>query len=93
MYYLFDLEFTLSYVTPYVVIHFGFDPECIPDRRVYRGCVILVHGRETLVDLIKLDMVDFDMILGMDWLHSCYASLDYRNRRVNFHFRNGKVVT
>ena len=21
-------------------------------------------------------MVDFDVILGMDWLHSCYASVD-----------------
>lgn len=34
--------------------------------------------RETLVDLIELDMIDFDVILGMDWLHLCYTSLDCR---------------
>ncbi|KAF3633980.1 hypothetical protein FXO38_14860 [Capsicum annuum] len=32
-------------------------------------------------NLIELDMVDFDIILGMDWLHSCYASIDCRTRR------------
>ena len=46
-------------------------------RRVYRGFVVFAGGRETLVDLIKLEMVDFDVILGMDLLHSCYASLDF----------------
>lgn len=63
-------------MTPYVAIHSGFDPECILDpfsmftpvgdsimsKRVYRGCVRKICGRETLVDLIELDMLDFDMI-------------------------------
>lgn len=31
IYYLLDSRSTLSYVTPNVAIHFGFDPECIPD--------------------------------------------------------------
>ena len=38
-------------------------------KRVYRGCVVSISSREALVDLIELDMVDFDVILGMDWLH------------------------
>ena len=33
-------------------------------------------------------MHDFDVILGMDWLHSCYACTDCRNRVVRFHFPN-----
>ena len=31
-------------------------------------------------------MVDFDVILGMDRLHSCYASVDCRIRIVRFQF-------
>lgn len=35
-----------------------------------------VCGRKTLVDLIELDKLNFDVILGIDLLHSCNASLD-----------------
>ena len=31
-------------------------------------------------------MLDFDVILSKDWLHSCYASVDCRNRIVHFQF-------
>ena len=33
---------------------------------VYRSCVICVNDRDSLVNLMVLDMVDFDVILGMD---------------------------
>ena len=33
-------------------------------------------------------MLDFDTILGMDWLHECYTTIDYRNRVVRFKFPN-----
>lgn len=36
--------------------------------------------------MIELDMVDFDFILGMDWIHSYYASIDCRTRVVKFLF-------
>lgn len=85
VYYFIDLKSTLFYVTPFVAVHFSLGPECILDpfsvstpvgesmdtRRVYKGCEVSVGGWETLVDLFKLDMVDFEVILGMDWLHSC----------------------
>lgn len=61
-------------------------------RRVYRGYVMSIRGRETLVDLIELDMLDFDVILGMDWIHSCDASLDCRTQRLNFYFPNELVI-
>ncbi|KAF3629454.1 ALBINO3-like protein 1, chloroplastic [Capsicum annuum] len=60
-------------------------------KRVYRRCVVSVGGRQTLVDLFKLDMVDFD-IIEMDWLHSCYASLDYRTRNVISGFPGELVI-
>ena len=39
-------------------------------------------------DLVELPMHDFDIILGMDWLHSCYACMDCRSRVVRFSFPN-----
>ena len=33
-------------------------------------------------------MHDFDVILGMDWIHSFYACMDCRSRVVRFHFAN-----
>lgn len=54
--------------------------------------MISVGGRNTLVDMIELDMVDFDIIRGMDCLHSCYDSLDCRTRGVIFQFPNKPVI-
>ena len=33
--------------------------ESIIARRVYRNCIVTVCGRDTLADLVDLDMVDF----------------------------------
>ena len=43
-------------------------------RRVYRNYPIIVSQKVTSADLVEFEMVDFDVILGMDWLHSCYDS-------------------
>ena len=53
-------------------------------EREYRACVVSLVGRDTLADLILLGPMKFDAILGMDWLASCHASLDYRLKRVYF---------
>ncbi|WMV50150.1 hypothetical protein MTR67_043535 [Solanum verrucosum] len=37
-------------------------------------------------------MIYFDVILGMDWLQSCYASIDCRTRVVKFQFLNELVL-
>ena len=60
-------------------------------NRVFRGCPIFSPNRVTLVDLIELDMLDFNVILGMDWLRSCYASIDCRTRVVKFQFSNEPI--
>ncbi|RVW79425.1 hypothetical protein CK203_056099 [Vitis vinifera] len=36
------------------------------------------------VDLVLLDLQDFDVILGMDWLASYHASVDCFGKRVTF---------
>ncbi|XP_070032366.1 uncharacterized protein [Nicotiana tomentosiformis] len=66
--------------------------ESIKDARVYRGCIITVRGRDTVADLIELGIVDFDVIMGMDWLYSCFTKLDCRTRTVRFEFPSEPVV-
>ena len=65
--------------------------DSIVERRVYRSCISLSH-KVTLVYFVELDMLDFDVILGMDWLHACYASIDCRTRIVKFQFTNKSTL-
>ena len=82
VYALLDPGSTLSFVNPLVASRFyllheilhepfivstakGYD---IRAERVYNDCRIIVLDRVTYADLIELPMLDFYMILGMDWL-------------------------
>ncbi|XP_070014866.1 uncharacterized protein [Nicotiana sylvestris] len=97
---------TFSYVTPYFAINLGLEPEQLSESflvstlvgesvkvtRVYRGCIVSVQGRNTKADLIELEMVDYDVIMGMYWLYSCYAILDCHGKIVRFQFPNKEVL-
>ena len=37
-------------------------------------------------------MVEFDVILRMNWLHSCYALVDCRTRIVHFQFPDKHIL-
>ncbi|XP_070043115.1 uncharacterized protein [Nicotiana tomentosiformis] len=50
--------------------------------RVYRSCEVTIGGLDTRVDLLLLSVVDFVVILGMDWLSPCHAVLDYHAKPV-----------
>ncbi|KAL5538416.1 hypothetical protein UlMin_046127 [Ulmus minor] len=45
---------------------------------------MIVDDRELFADLIVLDMHDFDVILGMDWLSKYNATIDCQKRQVIF---------
>ncbi|XP_070032130.1 uncharacterized protein [Nicotiana tomentosiformis] len=49
---------------------------------VYRLCVVTIGGYDTKVDLLPLSMIDFDVILGIDWLSPCHALLDCHAKTV-----------
>jgi len=66
--------------------------DSIVAKRVYRRCPICLSQRVTLVDLVELDMLDFDVILGMDCLHACFVSIDCRIRVVKFQFPNEPIL-
>ena len=52
----------------------------------------MLPNRVTHVELVELNMRDFDVILGMDWLQACFASIDCRTRVVKFNFPNQPVL-
>lgn len=45
-------------------------------KRVYKSCLVYLSDGVTLVDFVELGMLDFDVMLGMDWFHVCFASID-----------------
>ncbi|KAG5605712.1 hypothetical protein H5410_027204 [Solanum commersonii] len=77
----------LSYFTPYIAISFDINPEklfepfnvstpvaeSILAERVYRDCTLFVNHKDTMAVLVKLDVVDFDVILGI--VASCLLCL------------------
>ena len=75
----------MSFVTPLVARKFDILPGILYEpfmvttqvgysvvsERVCRNCPIMLPNRVTHVELVELDMVDFNIILGMDCLHAC----------------------
>ena len=59
------------------------------DSDVYlQNCPVLIENRELLADLVLLDVLEFDVILGMDWLSKHYATVDCRRKEVIFRIPN-----
>ncbi|XP_050941530.1 uncharacterized protein LOC127149710 [Cucumis melo] len=51
---------------------------------VYQKCSILIDGETLEVDLIPLNIQEFDVILGMDFLSNHYASLNCHQKEIVF---------
>ncbi|XP_069155744.1 uncharacterized protein [Solanum lycopersicum] len=66
--------------------------ESVVAKRVHRNYPIKFPNRVTYVEIVELDMFDFDVVLGMNWLHVCFASIDYRMRVVKFNFPNEHIL-
>ena len=49
--------------------------------RVVRDSRVLIEGHEFPADLVALDMRDFDVVLGMDWLSRHRVTLDVIKRK------------
>ena len=66
----------------------GGDP--LFSDRVVRDSRVLIGGQEFPADFVALDMRDFDVVLGIDWLSRHRATLDCYKKEVKFH-RPGKL--
>ena len=53
-------------------------------NKIIRDCCVMIGYKEMTVDLVLLDLQDFDVILGMDWLASYHASVDDFGKIVTF---------
>ena len=49
---------------------------------ICRGCELEIFGIFLTVDLRVMDMSEFDVILGMDWLTAYRVVIDCEHRRV-----------
>ncbi|KAL0534344.1 hypothetical protein IC582_028634 [Cucumis melo] len=70
------LHHVLSVSTPY--------GECMLSKEKVKACQIEIADHVIEVTLIVLDMLDFDVILGMDWLAANHASIDCSRKEVTF---------
>ncbi|XP_070045775.1 uncharacterized protein [Nicotiana tomentosiformis] len=97
IYALMDPGSTFSYITPFIAGKLDMRSELLPQpievstpvgdsivaNHVYRDCTALINDRPTSVDLVELVMLDFDVIMGMDWLAACYANIDCRAKDID----------
>lgn len=74
-----NMEESLIVTTPLEEI---FMAEC-----VYKSCVARIRDKDTFVDLVLLLTLKFDVILGMDWLTSCFPKVNYYYHLVKFKFQ------
>ena len=79
VYAMIDPRYTISFLIPHVDIRFDILPDILLDqfsisipicetiiaKRVYRNFHVSLSHRVTHVDIVKLDMVKFDVILRM----------------------------
>ena len=50
----------------------------------YKGCEIIIGEMKTQADLIKIGKMEYDIILGMDWLSTYRAHVDCHQKRIIF---------
>ena len=95
---LLDPGATHSFVSPSFALKLGVQParletplsvttplsDALEADIYFPSCPISVVGRDLLAYLILLDVMDFEVILGMDWLARHYAILDCREKQVIF---------
>ena len=52
--------------------------------RMLKNCDVMIGYREMPFYLALLDLQDFDVILGMDWLTSYHSFVDYFGKQATF---------
>ena len=61
------------------------DKKVLYSDMVLKTCFITVEDKELSVDLIVLDMDEYEVILGRDWLSKYHIKIDCRKKIVVFH--------
>ena len=61
-------------------------------NRFLSGCEVCIKDEILLVDLVELEILEFDVILGVDWLASHHTVLDYFNKVVTLSISDKSVI-
>ena len=89
-----------------VVIELGLEVEALEEplyvisllgirariEMICRDCKLEISGLLLTVDLRVMDMSEFDIILGMDWLTTYRVDIDCERRRVTAYTQDGTRV-
>ena len=103
---LFDSVASHSFIVALVVIELRLEVETLEEPlyvssplrirarigMICRGCELEISGTLLTVDLRIMDMSEFDVILGMDWLTAYRVIIDYEHRRVTAYTQDGTCV-
>ena len=103
---LFDYGASHSFIATSVVIELGLEVETLGEplyvssplgirvriRMICRGCELEISGTLLTVDLRIMNMLEFDVILGMDWLIAYRVVIDCERRRVTAYTQDGTRV-
>ena len=104
---LFDSGASHSFIAASVVIELGLEVEALEEPlyvsspqgtrvrigMICRGCELEIFGILLTVDLRLMDMSEFDVILGMDWLIAYRVVIDCERRRVTAYTQDATRVT
>ena len=103
---LFDYGASHSFIAASVVIELGLEAETLEEPlyvssplgirvrigMICRGCELEISGTLLTVDLRIMDMSEFDVILGMDWLTAYKVVIDCECRRVTAYTQDRTLV-
>ena len=60
---------------------------------MFENCPLSINQEVFEADLIQLNLLEFDIVLGMDWLSKHGAAIDYQKQKVTLKSKEGKKVT
>ena len=103
---LFDSGASHSFIAASIVIKLGLEVETLEEPlyvsspqgirarigMICRGYELEISGTLLTVDLRIMDMSEFDVILGMDWLTAYRVVIDCESRRVTAYTQDGTRV-
>ena len=103
---LFDSGASHSFIAALVVIELGLEVETLEEPfyvssplgirarigMICRGCELGISGTLFTMDLRIMNMLEFDVILGMDWLTAYIVVIDCERRRVTAYTQDGTRV-
>ena len=103
---LFDSGASHSFIAASVVTELGLEVEALEEAlyvssplgirarigMICRGCDLEISGILLIVDLRVMAMLEFDIILGMDWLTAYRVVIYYEHKRVTTYTQDGTRV-